>query len=79
MNISSIYINKTKSAKSGLFQTPPRKMHRSWQVGSQMKACNLPEFTSCQKLAKNSACVHAEAILVAKSTQNWRKFIISWG
>ena len=75
----TIYINKILRAKSGLFQTPPRKMHRSWQVGSQMKACNLPEFTSGQKFAKNSACAHAEAVSVAKWAQNLRKFIISWG
>ena len=47
-------------------------MHWSEQVRSQMKACNLPEFTSCQKLAKNSACVHAETVLAAKSTQKSR-------
>ena len=66
-----IYINKILRAKSGLFQTPPRKMHRSWQVGSQMKACNLPEFTSCQKFAKNSTCAHKQAVLVAKLAKNW--------
>ncbi len=52
--VTLVYINKILRAKSGLFQTPPRKMHRSGQVGYQMKALDVPDITSgpiqCKKL-----------------------------
>ena len=37
-----VYINKTKSVKSRLFQTPPRGMNQLRQEGSQIKALDHP-------------------------------------